>query len=199
MYERTASEWVSIAGMDSRIEQLRSWLAERDEAVIVLVGHGQFFKHCLNRGFVQANVSVLECSFSARSGFALEAELHPAAEVAAQRVDGAGGAGVADALRGMRDVRLDGVDGMRVVAAQAAEAVGAPEAAPPAEAAAVEEAGAADGAADGKGEGEGEGEGADGNPASDAKPGSAEGAGRAGGVAESWWGGSSLRALWAGA
>ena len=34
------------------------------------------FKHCLNRGFVQANVSVLECSFSARSGFALEAELH---------------------------------------------------------------------------------------------------------------------------
>ena len=70
--------------MDRRIEQLRSWLAERDEAVIVLVGHGQFFKHCLNRGFVQANVSVLECSFSARSGFTLLAELHPAAEVAAQ-------------------------------------------------------------------------------------------------------------------
>ena len=68
--------------MDSRIEQLREWLAERDETVIVIVGHGQFFKRCLNRGFVQANVSVLECSFSARSGFSLQAELHPAAEVA---------------------------------------------------------------------------------------------------------------------
>ena len=69
--------------MDSRIEQLREWLAEREERVIVIVGHGQFFKRCLNRGFVQANVSVLECSFSARSGFSLQAELHPAAEVAA--------------------------------------------------------------------------------------------------------------------
>ena len=50
---------------------------------------------CLNRGFVQANVSVLECSFSARSGFSLQAELHPAAEVAAQRVhDGGEGAAV---------------------------------------------------------------------------------------------------------
>eukprot|EP00320_Phaeocystis_rex_P005937 CAMPEP_0119063410 /NCGR_PEP_ID=MMETSP1178-20130426/6759_1 /TAXON_ID=33656 /ORGANISM="unid sp, Strain CCMP2000" /LENGTH=90 /DNA_ID=CAMNT_0007044777 /DNA_START=24 /DNA_END=293 /DNA_ORIENTATION=+ len=26
IYERTASEWASIAGMDSRIEQLRDWL-----------------------------------------------------------------------------------------------------------------------------------------------------------------------------
>ena len=44
--------------MDSRIEQLREWLAEREERVIVIVGHGQFFKRCLNRGFVQANVRV---------------------------------------------------------------------------------------------------------------------------------------------
>ena len=38
-------------------------------------------------------MSVLECSFSARAGFTLLAELHPAAEVAAQRVrDGGEGA-----------------------------------------------------------------------------------------------------------
>ena len=48
----------ALTGMDSRIEQLREWLAEREERVIVIVGHGQFFKRCLNRGFVQANVRV---------------------------------------------------------------------------------------------------------------------------------------------
>ena len=80
IYERTPSEWASITGLDARIEQLRDWLAERDESVIVLVGHGQFFKRCLQRSFVQANVSFLECSFSARDGFSLQAEMHPAAE-----------------------------------------------------------------------------------------------------------------------
>ena len=80
IYERTPSEWASITGLDARIEQLRAWLAARDESVIVLVGHGQFFKRCLHRGFVQANVSILECSFSARDGFCLQAEMHPAAE-----------------------------------------------------------------------------------------------------------------------
>jgi len=195
IYERTTSEWASIAGMDSRIEQLRSWLAERDETVIVIVGHGQFFKRCLNRGFVQANVSVLECSFSAHSGFLLQAELHPAAEVAARRVheggegaaageeiasgDGGPMQAVRDRMRDMTllpllpppllDERLDGVSGLTEVADITAPAV----------ASAVEMGTEGEAAADGQG-------------ATGAV--TLAGAG-AGGVAESWWGGASLRAL----
>ena len=185
--------------MDSRIEQLREWLAERDETVIVIVGHGQFFKRCLNRGFVQANVSVLECSFSARSGFSLQAELHPAAEVAAQRVhDGGEGAAVwADTAPGddgstepardrMRDMsllppplldeRLDGASGLTEVAlSDEADAA----AAAPAVAGAVEAGTEGEAAPDGQG-------------ATDAAARAGAGAGD---VAESWWGGASLRAL----
>ena len=185
--------------MDSRIEQLREWLAERDETVIVIVGHGQFFKRCLNRGFVQANVSVLECSFSARSGFSLQAELHPAAEVAAQRVrdGGEGAAAGADTAPGddgsteaardrMRDMsllppplldeRLDGASGLTEVAlTEEADAA----AAAPAVAGAVEAGVEGEAAADGQG-------------ATDAAARAGAGAGD---VAESWWGGASLRAL----
>ena len=238
--------------MDSRIEQLREWLAEREERVIVIVGHGQFFKRCLNRGFVQANVrvrvrvrfrvrvrvragsqaygsgganptphpnqanvSVLECSFSARSGFTLLAELHPAAEVAAQRVrDGGEGApaGAQTAAPGgdgateaeteaateaarerVRDLSLlpppplqdERLDGASGLTEVALSEVTDAAAAAPAVAGAVEAGAEGEAAAGGQGAADGQG--------------TADGAARAGAgaadVAESWWAGASLRAL----
>ena len=211
--------------MDSRIEQLREWLAERDETVIVIVGHGQFFKRCLNRGFVQANVSVLECSFSARSGFTLLAELHPAAEVAAQRVrDGGEGApaGAQTAAPGgddateaeteaateaarerMRDLSLlpppplqdERLDGASGRTEIALSAVTVAAAAAPAVAAAAAPAVATAAAPAVAGAVEA---GAEGEAAADGQ-GTADSAARAGAgagdVAESWWAGASLRAL----
>ena len=94
MYERTASEYLMPSLMDRRIERLFQWLSVRDgvltpifrishsvclmlvfciflrtEAVIALVGHGQFFKRCLGLPRVMSNVEVIECSFNNRTGF----------------------------------------------------------------------------------------------------------------------------------
>ena len=50
--------------MDSRIQSLCQWLDERDEKVIALVGHGQYFKRLQRAGEVQPNVSVIECKYT---------------------------------------------------------------------------------------------------------------------------------------
>ena len=197
IYERTPSEWASITGLDARIEQLCAWLAERDESVIVLVGHGQFFKRCLHRGFVQANVSILECSFSARDGFSLQAEMHPAAEAASTAAphvarageaadatsggcggvgDGAWGAGGAEgAGSGAADATAG--DGLRGLGASGPPASTTP--APGAPGFAVEAAPAAAPAAAGGG----------------AAPTAATTADDAA-TADGWWGAASLRALY---
>ena len=54
--------------LDARIAEVRRWLDSREERVIALVGHGQFFKRCLKAPGVQHNVSIIESSYSA-AGF----------------------------------------------------------------------------------------------------------------------------------
>ena len=69
MYERTVSEYLLPTLMDQRIVNLQRWLATRDETVIALVGHGQFFKRCLGASQVLQNVAIVECSFDSPTGF----------------------------------------------------------------------------------------------------------------------------------
>ena len=69
MHERSLSEYLLPMLLDRRIDALRQWLGTRDERVIALVGHGQFFKRALGKGSVQNNVEIIECSFTSQSGF----------------------------------------------------------------------------------------------------------------------------------
>ena len=71
MYERTVSEYFAPSLLDQRIEQLREWIVSREETVIALVGHGQYFKRCLGAPRVMENIEVIECSFNSVSGFGL--------------------------------------------------------------------------------------------------------------------------------
>lgn len=71
MHERTVSEWAMPFLMDRRIDELRKWISSRDEPVIALVGHGQFFKRCLGLSRVMENVEVVQCSFNVGTGFQL--------------------------------------------------------------------------------------------------------------------------------
>lgn len=48
---------------------LRGWLDRREEGVIVLVGHGQFFKRLLKRPDTQPNVSIMKCTYAPGEGF----------------------------------------------------------------------------------------------------------------------------------
>mmetsp|Transcript_83640 Transcript_83640/g.166994 ORF Transcript_83640/g.166994 Transcript_83640/m.166994 type:complete len:209 (-) Transcript_83640:331-957(-) len=69
MYERTPSEWVWQSMMDQRIAALAEWLNSRQEHVIALVGHGQYFKRCLGLQRVQHNIEILEVSYNSTTGF----------------------------------------------------------------------------------------------------------------------------------
>ena len=69
MHERTVSEYMLPSLIDQRIEDVVTWLASREERVIALVGHGQFFKRCLGSGRVQQNVEVIESGFNISTGF----------------------------------------------------------------------------------------------------------------------------------
>lgn len=71
MYERTVSEYFMPSLMDARVEQLRQWLTTREERVIALVGHGQYFKRCLGMPRVMENIEVVECSFNSTTGFGI--------------------------------------------------------------------------------------------------------------------------------
>jgi phosphohistidine phosphatase SixA len=68
LYERTVFEYVNIRPLDSRIAQTEEWLCSRKENVIVLVGHGQYFRRWLNLDYTQNNVEVLECSWHVTEG-----------------------------------------------------------------------------------------------------------------------------------
>ena len=74
LHERTLPEYFFSFWMDSRIDDVKRWLDGRSERVIALVGHGQFFKRCLESHAVQPNVSIVECRYSPRSGFVPIAE-----------------------------------------------------------------------------------------------------------------------------
>ncbi len=69
MYERTVSEYLWTSLLDARIENVCQWLSSREETVVALVGHGQFFKRCLGASRVQRNIEIIECSFNAKTGF----------------------------------------------------------------------------------------------------------------------------------
>ena len=77
LVERSVTEYFFPQRMDARIDEVKSWLDGRQEKVIALVGHGQFFKRCMGKerppgmgsGEVQANVSIIKCTYSATAGF----------------------------------------------------------------------------------------------------------------------------------
>ena len=71
LYERTVWEYAYITPMDMRIAQTNEWLRERPEEVIVIVGHGQYFRRWLGLGYTQSNVHVMECSWSVDRGISL--------------------------------------------------------------------------------------------------------------------------------
>lgn len=63
LYEQTVPEFFAPMLMDWRIAALRRWIDSRPERVIVLVGHGQFFRRATGRAAVQPNLSVLTCDY----------------------------------------------------------------------------------------------------------------------------------------
>ena len=69
LHERTVAEYFFPWMLDARIQQVRDWLDSRDERCIALVGHGQFFKRCLQASSVQPNVSILRSTYSSSEGF----------------------------------------------------------------------------------------------------------------------------------
>jgi phosphohistidine phosphatase SixA len=69
MYERTLPEYFFPFLLERRVEAVREWICTRNEQVIALVGHGQFFKRALGNGATQNNVEIIECSFDPQSGF----------------------------------------------------------------------------------------------------------------------------------
>ena len=69
LHERTVSEYFFPWLLDARIREVHDWLGSREERVVALVGHGQFFKRCLGAEAVQPNVSVIESTFRSSSGF----------------------------------------------------------------------------------------------------------------------------------
>lgn len=69
LHERTLTEWMFPWIFDARIQRVRAWLNAREERVIALVGHGQFFKRCLDAPSVQPNVSIIETTYSSTEGF----------------------------------------------------------------------------------------------------------------------------------
>jgi broad specificity phosphatase PhoE len=71
LHERTVSEYFLPALLDRRIDAVQRWLRTREERVIALVGHGQFFKRALGNADVQNNVEIIECQFDASSGLQL--------------------------------------------------------------------------------------------------------------------------------
>ena len=69
LHERTLSEYLIPTLLDGRIAELRAWLDRREERVIALVGHGQFFKRALGLPRSQPNVSVMACTYTPADGF----------------------------------------------------------------------------------------------------------------------------------
>ena len=69
LHERTIAEWLVPPLMDGRIEELKAWLDRREEGVVVLVGHGQFFKRALKLPDTQPNVSIMTCTYTPGEGF----------------------------------------------------------------------------------------------------------------------------------
>ena len=70
LHERTIAEYLFPSLLDNRIRQVCEWLNGREERIIALVGHGQFFKRCIGApGAVQPNVSILETKYSREGGF----------------------------------------------------------------------------------------------------------------------------------
>ena len=74
LHERTISEYFFPWLLDARIRQVRDWLEARPETVIALVGHGQFFKRCIDAPGVQPNVSIIRTKFSRSNGFVPDTE-----------------------------------------------------------------------------------------------------------------------------
>ena len=69
LHERTISEYFCPWLLDARVAAVRQWLDGREEKVIALVGHGQFFKRCLGARGVQPNVAIVQTVYSAQGGF----------------------------------------------------------------------------------------------------------------------------------
>lgn len=75
LYERTLTEFAARMLLDLRICELRSWIEQRPEQTIAVVGHGQFFARLGRRDGVQANASVLEYNFEPTRGFEFVSEV----------------------------------------------------------------------------------------------------------------------------
>ena len=60
LIERSIFEYMYISPLDRRISETNEWLRTREEDVIVIVGHGQFFRRWLSLGYTQKNVHVME-------------------------------------------------------------------------------------------------------------------------------------------
>ena len=74
LHERTVPEYFFPSMLQARITQVREWLDSRPEGVVALVGHGQFFKHCINAPNVQPNVSIIRTTYSKTTGFVVASD-----------------------------------------------------------------------------------------------------------------------------
>jgi ribosomal protein S18 acetylase RimI-like enzyme len=66
-HEKTLWEYAYEPSLDSRIAETETWLRSRPEAVIAMVGHGQFFKRWLGLSESPDNTEILECLWSESS------------------------------------------------------------------------------------------------------------------------------------
>jgi phosphohistidine phosphatase SixA len=68
IFERTIFEYAMPSGLGTRIQNLHTWLCSREESVVAIVGHGQFFKMWLRLTDTQHNLSCIKCAWSSDEG-----------------------------------------------------------------------------------------------------------------------------------
>lgn len=63
--EKTPAEWIpgNAGGLAQRIADLETWVSQRPESVLVLVGHSQFFKSMLQLNYKFGNCDVMRVQF----------------------------------------------------------------------------------------------------------------------------------------
>ena len=61
IFEKNISEHI-FASMQIRVEEFKSWLYDREETFIVVVGHGVFFRDMVGTNVKMDNCEVKKCS-----------------------------------------------------------------------------------------------------------------------------------------
>ena len=61
IYEETIYEHLSLSNIRTRVDPFLTWLLNREETHIVIVGHSEYFRYMLNAEFKMPNCEVQSC------------------------------------------------------------------------------------------------------------------------------------------